>query len=376
MKKILSIVTIIVLCLLLTACQSGWQIDLQNNGVPHGQIDDELVNFYIEKVGDETGNIQLAHLLYHHGFTLIDNLQLVMDEEIRQTYDWERIAEKTQINNKGEIIINGVGYSPDAIDVHPSQLVAEIEYSIMDLAPTMAKVLGLPELPDAHGQSRSDVRVQHGVLILIDGLQYQKLNSLIEGNALPFFGEINIIHKGLTVYPSITTASTGALLTSTPPYVNGVFGYGYRSTESKTLFDLAAEEGRSVTAVEGHSLAFGLRNADVILSGDRDGDSFTDDNVLNNSLRVIGEDMPDLLFIHFHDIDDMGHKYGPDSPEYEAAIIRVDGYLDQIYQALPANTLFIIFADHGMQNEPLSTGGNHGGLTKSAMIIPIIFLEK
>ena len=165
-------------------------------------------------------------------------------------------------------------------------------------------------------------------------------------------------------------------MTGAPPQVNGVYGYGYRSTDSKTLFDLAAEGGRSVTAVEGHSLAFGLQNANVILSGDRDGDGFTNDNVLVNSLRVIGDGMPDLLFIHFHDVDDQGHSYGPDSPEYEAAIIRVDKYLAQIYQALPVNTFIIIFSDHGMQNDPTSTGGNHGGLTLSAMTIPIIFLEK
>jgi hypothetical protein len=376
MKKILSLLTLTFLCILLTACQSGWQIDLQNNGVPLAHIDDELVNFYIEMVSDETGNIQLAHLLYHHGFTLIDNLQLIMNDEIQQAFDWETIAEKSTINNKGEIMIDGVPFSPDTINISPSPIASEIEYSIMDLAPTMAKVLGLPELQDAHGQPRSDIKAQHGVLILIDGVQYEKLLTLVENDSLPFFGEIEEIQRGLTVYPSITTSSTGALLTGSPPRVNGVYGYGYRSTDSKTLFDLAAEGGRSVTAVEGYSLAFGLQNAEVILSGDRDGDGFTNDNVLDNSLKVIAEDMPDLLFIHFHDVDDMGHNFGPDSPEYKAAIMSLDGYLAQIYQTLPENTFITIFADHGMQNDPLSTGGNHGGLTKSAMIIPIIFMEK
>jgi hypothetical protein len=376
MKKYLSFVTLAILFFAITGCQSGWQVDILINGTPSGLIADDLVSFYIEEVGDESGTIQLAHILYHHGFTLIDEIEFLMDDETKQSFDWENIAEKSTINTKGEIMVDGVPYSPDAIDIIPSQLAAEIEFSIMDLAPTMAKVLGLPEFPDAHGQPRSDIKAHHGVLILIDGLQYEKLVSLVKEDALPFLSNIEIINKGLTVYPSITTASTGALLTSAPPYVNGVFGYGYRSTTSKTLFDIAAEDGRSVTAVEGHSLAFGLRNTEVILSGDRDGDGFSNDNVLENSHRVVTENMPDLLFIHFHDVDDMGHSFGPDSPEYEAAIIRVDGYLNQIYQALPENTFITIFADHGMQNDPLSTGGNHGGLTKSAMIIPIIFMEK
>jgi hypothetical protein len=376
MKKYLSYVTIALLIFSIAACQSGWQVDILKNGAPSGFISDDLVNFYIEEVDDESGAIQLAHILYHHGFTIIDEIEFLIDDETKQSFDWENIAEKSTINKKGEIMVDGIPYSPDAIDIIPSQLAAEIEFTIMDLAPTMVKVLGLPEFPDAHGQPRSDTKVQHGVLILVDGLQYEKLVSLVKEKALPFLSNIDVIHKGLTVYPSITTASTGALLTSAPPYVNGVFGYGYRSTNSTTLFDIASEDGRSVTAVEGHSLAFGLNNAEVILSGDRDGDGFTDDNVLYNSLRVIGEEMPDLLFIHFHDVDDQGHSYGPESPEYEDAIIRVDGFLNQIYQVLPANTFIIIFADHGMQNDPNSTGGNHGGLTKPAMIIPIIFLEK
>ena len=376
LKKTLSFVTIAILFFTITACQSSWQVEILINGASSGFIDDDLVSFYVEEIGDESSAIQLSHILYHHGFTLIDEVEFLWDDETKQSFGWENIAEKTQINDKGELIIDGVAYSPDALDISPSHLASEIEFSIMDLAPTMAKVLGLPELPDAYGQPRSDIKKQHGVLILIDGLQYEKLDSLVKENALPFLGSIDVIHKGLTVYPSITTASTGALLTSAPPYVNGVFGYGYRSTESKTLFDLAVEAGPSVTAVEGNSLAFGLQNAEVILSGDRDGDGFTNDNVLDNSLRVIAEDMPDLLFIHFHDVDDQGHNYGPDSQEYEAAIFRVDGYLEQIYQALPENTFITIFADHGMQNDPSSCGGNHGGLTKSAMIIPIIFMEK
>jgi predicted AlkP superfamily pyrophosphatase or phosphodiesterase len=86
--------------------------------------------------------------------------------------------------------------------------------------------------------------------------------------------------------------------------------------------------------------------------------------------------MPDLLFIHFHDVDDQGHSYGPDSPQYEEAIIRVDSYLSQILDALPSNTFITIFADHGMQADLASNGGNHGQLTESAMVIPIIFIKK
>jgi predicted AlkP superfamily pyrophosphatase or phosphodiesterase len=70
----------------------------------------------------------------------------------------------------------------------------------------------------------------------------------------------------------------------------------------------------------------------------------------------------------------MGHSYGPDSDEYHDALIRVDGYLADILDALPEDTAIAIFADHGTHNT--ADGGNHGSLIASDLIIPIIFLEK
>ncbi len=126
--------------------------------------------------------------------------------------------------------------------------------------------------------------------------------------------------------------------------------------------------------MEGANSPFNLRNAKVILSGDRDGNGFSDDNVCHKSLEVINIEMPDLMFIHFHEIDDMGHSFGPDSEEYEAAIFRVDDYLSQIFQALPEKTIVAIFADHGMHNEGLS--GNHNALIPDDLIIPILLIMK
>ncbi len=70
----------------------------------------------------------------------------------------------------------------------------------------------------------------------------------------------------------------------------------------------------------------------------------------------------------------MGHSFGENSEEYENALIRVDSYIEQIYQSLPEQTLVIIFSDHGMHTT--QNGGNHGTLTAFDLIIPIILLTK
>jgi phosphopentomutase len=170
---------------------------------------------------------------------------------------------------------------------------------------------------------------------------------------------------------------TAALLTGAPPQINGVDGRSVRSTEVETLFDVAAANGLEVVAVEGEALAFSLRGAEAQLSGDRDGNGSTDDNVLANAMAVLEAGMPDLFLVHFHGIDDAGHTYGPGTPEEEAVIREVDAAVGELLQSLHTGTLVVIFADHGMHTvEEEGRLGNHGNLVERDMFIPIWVIQK
>jgi hypothetical protein len=376
MKKLtlISLITLLLLSLSLSACQPKWEITVFSEGKQVGLITRTEVEFYIEKSSEDTQGVPLGQLLYNLGFTLIEDVAFSLDDEPQNSYVWDEIAEVTTISENGDITVGEQTFTATSLSITPSPLSAMIELSIMDIAPTIASNLGLPDLPDAIGEVRTSVNARHGVMILLDGTQYATLQAMISEGDLPFLQSIGEIQQGLTVYPPVTVAASAALLTGAPPSVNQVYGHGYRSTESTTLFDLAAEAGLSVIAVEGASLPFNLRNADTSLSGDKDGNGWSDDNVYTNAMDVIANNMPDLLYIHFHEVDDMGHSYGPDSDEYHDALIRVDGYLADILDALPEDTAIAIFADHGTHNT--ADGGNHGSLIASDLIIPIIFLEK
>jgi predicted AlkP superfamily pyrophosphatase or phosphodiesterase len=64
-------------------------------------------------------------------------------------------------------------------------------------------------------------------------------------------------------------------------------------------------------------------------------------------------------FVHFHDPDGAGHKHNWGSPEYIAAVKKVDGYLGQLFELvendprLKGHTTIILSADHG------GFGNNH-----------------
>jgi predicted AlkP superfamily pyrophosphatase or phosphodiesterase len=62
---------------------------------------------------------------------------------------------------------------------------------------------------------------------------------------------------------------------------------------------------------------------------------------------------PALITVYFGDVDDAGHRYGPDAPETDAAIARVDSAVGAIMSGLRQRALeeranLVVVSDHGM----------------------------
>jgi predicted AlkP superfamily pyrophosphatase or phosphodiesterase len=223
----------------------------------------------------------------------------------------------------------------------------------------------------------TDTSASQVLLLFLDGFGYLRYAEALHAGLIPMIRSLPDPLLGLTVYPPCTSVASAALLTGAPPSDNGVAWRGIRTTEAETLFDIVAEAGRRGVAVEGDALSFNLRHADIQLSGDRDGNGGTDDNVLHNALGVLDEGMPDLFWVHFHGIDDAGHSYGPGTPEERAKVREVDAAVGQLIEAAPSGTLIILFADHGMHTVAEDGRlGNHGHLIARDMFIPIVIVTK
>lgn len=91
----------------------------------------------------------------------------------------------------------------------------------------------------------------------------------------------------------------------------------------------------------------------------------TDADVKNNVVSTLNTDNPDILFVHFDDVDHAGHTYGFSStvPEYVSAVNQTDIYVGEILTALRnranyANEdwLIIVSPDHG------GSGTSHSGV--------------
>src|SRR5262249_45606655 len=62
---------------------------------------------------------------------------------------------------------------------------------------------------------------------------------------------------------------------------------------------------------------------------------------------------PTFLTLYFSDVDNAGHRYGPDAAETKAAVLQVDRDLGRLLDGLKAREIYtkvnvIIVSDHGM----------------------------
>jgi predicted AlkP superfamily pyrophosphatase or phosphodiesterase len=96
-----------------------------------------------------------------------------------------------------------------------------------------------------------------------------------------------------------------------------------------------------------------------------------DVQVKDEAVKYIRDKQPNLLFVYFSNPDEIGHKYGWYSKEYNAMCDTVDAYVGQVIEAIKANmnmkeTAILFSSDHG------GKGKGHGGMSMLEMQTPFV----
>jgi hypothetical protein len=369
-----AVTALVTILLALSACVGSWEVEVVGPEGKTWRVDRRTLRELT--LSDDEREVALDYVLYAAGYELINTVHLVGVKGDDVSVAWEEVAASAWWGLDGSLRLQERSFRVARIEVVPLTPPAPVTAHITDIAPTVAAALGLPAPAEATGRGLDVSPADHVVVLFLDGFGYLRYIEALEAGLIPVLAELDTPHLALTVYPPATSVASASLVTGAPPRIHGATHRGIRRTEVETVFDVVAKAGLRSVAVEGDALAFNLPQTEIILSGDRDGDGSTDDNVLGNARAVIEESMPDFLWIHFHGIDDAGHTYGPGAPEEAATIHRVDGYVGQILEALPEGTLVLIVADHGMHVvEGEGRLGNHGHLIARDMLIPIFVLQ-
>lgn len=327
---------------------------------------------------DEGSKLPLDRVLDHIGYKVVDQVSIIQAGQAKQDFKWAEIAEQAYWHKDGSISINGSNYSPETILVQSNPLVEQVQFKTTDMANTILSALSLPLIESGQSASLTDLKAKHVIFVFWDGLGYLDLIKALGFQIVPTMVSLPEPQMGLSVYPSITSVATAAMITGLSPDKNGVMISGVRSTEAMTIFERIDEGNKEYTTIEGNTLYFSNLNSDqLVLNADVDGNGSTDDEVYMSALQEIKQGLPDFLWVHFHGLDDSGHTYAPWSEEYIESLQLIDGFIGNLINASPEDTLFIISADHGMHTSTSGVrSGEHGTLMAQDMLIPLIIYQK
>lgn len=93
---------------------------------------------------------------------------------------------------------------------------------------------------------------------------------------------------------------------------------------------------------------------------DRDGDH----HIVEQATAYLADASPDFLFVYLGTVDEFGHRFGWMEDGYLAQLAHVDGAIDQLLNALPADSSVLLQADHGGHDR------GHGTDAPDDMLIP------
>jgi predicted AlkP superfamily pyrophosphatase or phosphodiesterase len=220
--------------------------------------------------------------------------------------------------------------------------------------------------------------VAHIVIVSIDGLRPDRalladmphLRSLLKQGAYTFWAKTTAV--------SITLPSHTSMLTGVTPQKHGIewnrdlpFSEPVYS-KVPTIFEMASRVGYTTALVAGKHKFDALCKPGTItwvsVAGEGTGNN---EEVLAVAVKTIEENKPDVLFVHFPDVDTVGHSKGWGSAEQLACIEKTDRQLGELLAALEragmrASTFMIVTADHG------GAGLTHGADDARSRHIPWI----
>jgi len=186
------------------------------------------------------------------------------------------------------------------------------------------------------------------LLIKLDGLGWDMLDYA------PFIRSLEP-RPALAVFPPITPTGLASILTGETPNVHGIQRRGQRELAVDDIFTLVP-----------NSVHIGARNSFINTSLPpqltlSDADAFM-------LARQAMDDAPDLLFIHFKEIDVTAHAYGPHAEQTQQVIAEIDGFVRVLVEHF--NGRVILTSDHGLHDT--HDGGNHGLFLSQDMIVPYV----
>ncbi len=236
-----------------------------------------------------------------------------------------------------------------------------------------------PYLTPQNAGREGDAVSKQVVIVVVDALRADASRTLTGVNALRARGADRTLQVGLPSFslPAWATIGTGAWQEQTGVTLN----FYSEDVKLDTIFQAAKRKGLT-TAIAAAGTGWKQlypRSVDVNY-GAADPKDYTDlvavrqedDQIEAMALKILKENQPNFLLVHFIEPDDAGHAQGTLGSAYKQAVATVDTRITHLAAALDlAQATFIVTADHGQIDQ-----GGHGGAEPSAMTVPFVAVGK
>jgi hypothetical protein len=252
---------------------------------------------------------------------------------------------------------------PDPIPVVPSY----DDAGLGAMLPGAARALGIP----VNGPAVTLPSARSVCVVIIDGLGRRLLEEAPAD--APFLSSLLSGGRELTAgCPSTTATSMGSFGTGLPPGQHGLLGYevmdpdrGVLLNELKwdpgtdplawqphlTLFEIMADDGVAVTRVGNPEFDGSGLTLAALRGGDFVGAKRLSSRV-DIAVAALASPGRNLAYLYWGDLDGAGHAHGWRSLNWSRELRHVDQEMARLARRLPADTLLVVTADHGMVDVP------------------------
>jgi predicted AlkP superfamily pyrophosphatase or phosphodiesterase len=228
-------------------------------------------------------------------------------------------------------------------------------------------------------------QVKHVILIGVDGLGAYSFPKADIPNLQMMMENGSWSLKARAVLPSSSAVNWASMTMGAGPELHGYTEWGSQSPELPSrkldkygmfpsIFSLLREQkpdSEIGVIYEWEGIGYLFPKEAIDERKHLKGDSAT----AATAIRYIKESKPNLLFVHFSEVDNIGHGIGHGTPEYYAQVHKVDALIGKIIASIKEagildESVIIVSSDHGGIEK------GHGGKTMQEMEIPWIIMGK